>query len=100
MLANPQTLLVLPLELDCRPAAVLFNFCAIVGLKKTLPAHIELIGKVANVHQALALEPIANVRIELLIDLPAIDDRRSPATLGRLDAIKPDQHGPAMHVRT
>src|SRR5215212_3296218 len=100
MLANTQTVFVLPLEVDCSPAAVLFNFQSIVSLKKTLPAHIQLIGKVANVHQTLALESIANVWIEVMVDLAAIDDRGFTAALRRLDAIEIDQHGPAMHVRT
>src|SRR5215212_1726853 len=100
MLANTQTVLVFPLEVHARPAAVLFNFRSIVSLKKTLPAHIQLIRKVANVHQTLALESIANFWIDVLIDVPAIDDRRFTAALRRLDAVKPDQHGPAVHVRT
>src|SRR3954451_24757394 len=98
-LANTQTVLILPFAVDCSPAAVRFNFRAIVSLKKTLPAHIQLIGKVANVHQTLPLESIANVWIELLINLPAIDDRRFTTTLGRFHAIKPNPHGPAVHVR-
>src|SRR5215213_7300725 len=99
MLANPQTVLILPLEVDRSPATVVFNFCSIVSLKKTLPAHIQLIGKVTNVHQTLVLESIANVWIQLLIDLPAIHDGCFTAALSRLDAIKPNPHGPAMHVR-
>src|SRR5215212_9029754 len=100
MLANTQAILVLPLEVDCRPAAVLFNLRSIVSLEKTLPAHIQLIGKVANVHQPLPLELIANVWIEVLIHLTTIDDGRFTAALGRRYAIKPDPHRPAMHVRT
>src|SRR5215212_6551499 len=99
MLANAQTVLILPLEVDRSPATVIFNFCSVVSLKKTLPAHIQLIGKVTNVHQTLVLESIANVWIELLIHLPAIDDGRLTAAHSRLDTIKPDPHGPAMHVR-
>src|SRR5215217_7453005 len=98
-LANTQTVFVLPLEVDCSPAAVLFHFRSILSLKKTLPAHIQLVSKVTNVHQTLVLESIANVWIELLIDLPAIHDGCFTAALSRLDAIKPNPHGPSIHVR-
>src|SRR5215217_8567082 len=97
-LANAQTIGVSPLKIDGSPAAIIFYFRSIVSLKEALPTHVQSIREVTNVHQSFSLESIANPRIQFTVDLPAVDNWRFPATLGRLDTVKPDQHRPAMHV--
>src|SRR5919112_1807408 len=75
-LPNAQAVIVLPVKLYGSPAAVVFHLGAIVGLKKPLPANIQSIREVADIHQAFALKSLTNARLQLTVNLPAIDDRR------------------------
>ena len=55
------------------------DYCTVFGLEKVLPAHIQSIGEVANVHQPLVFELLANRGIELLVHLAAVDNGRAAA---------------------
>src|ERR1043165_10241422 len=69
-------------------------------MEEILPAHVECFRVVAHVHEPLARESFAQHRIEKLINLATVDDRRLTTLRRRLRAVKPDLHRPAMHVRT
>src|SRR5215208_1681655 len=94
-LPNPQAVIVFPLKLYGGSAAVVFHLGAIVGLKKPLPANIQSVGKVADIHQAFAFKSLTNARLQLTVNLPAIDERRFTTALRSFHTIEPNQHRPA-----
>src|SRR5689334_10659512 len=73
-LPNTQAIAVLPLELHRSPATVFFDLRPVVGLKKLLPANIQAGREVAHVHQAFAFKLLADARLQLAVNLAAIDD--------------------------
>src|SRR5271157_5955593 len=71
----------------------------IIGLEKMLPAHIQSIGEIANVHQPQILELTPYLRIKLLIYLAAVHDGRAAAFFSRDHAEEANACGPAVHMR-
>src|SRR5438445_12083389 len=46
----------------------------------------------------MLLESFSDLRLHQLVDPSTVDDWRLPSLLRCFDAVKPDQHGPTMHV--
>jgi hypothetical protein len=88
-----------PLTDESLLAARLLDDTPIFRLEEVLPTHVESVREIADIHQTLIFELLADHRIELLIHLAAVDDRRAAAFPGRDDAEETDARRPAVHVR-
>src|SRR6185369_4166122 len=93
-LACAQPIAVEPFKIDRRLAAVFFNLSAIGGLKRRLPRKIDLRSVVACVHDLLLDESLQDLRIEILINLAAVGDRRLTTRERRFRTEEADPHGP------
>src|SRR5437588_12676089 len=82
-----------PLALHPAVPALALDLLPGVGLEHRLPGKAEALGPrgvVPLIEDAAAAEPLAQLRVQLGVDPPAVDDRRLPALLGRLRATEED----------
>src|SRR6185503_12155258 len=89
----------IPLGNESLLVAGFFHYGSLFGLEKTLPADVQPVGEIADVHQSHLLEFVAHRRIELPVDLTTIHHRRTAAFRGRDDAEETDSSRPGIHVR-
>src|SRR5208337_2861006 len=100
VLPYAEVVLTHPLTGKALLAARLLDDSTILRLEEVLPAHVQSVREITNIHQALLFELLADRRIELLVHLAAVHDGRATAFLGRDHAEETDACGPAVHVRT
>src|ERR1051325_3583937 len=98
-LASSQPIIRLPLKLNPRTPAELFNHRTIVSSIEGTPTDINPIRVVAHVHHLALSETLDDRRIEPPVNFTAINNRRLASLLRRLHAVEPDAQRPAMHVR-
>jgi hypothetical protein len=89
---------VTPLKLDRGFPAVLFDYFFVTRVEETLPAYVETLDVISDVHQLLRGESLPDSGVERLIDFPAIDKRRFSTLLSGLETQEPDFHGPSVQV--
>src|SRR5271157_5517080 len=70
-LTNPQVVVANPFTGDSLLPALFLDSRAVISLKEMLPAHVEAVSEVADVHQALLLELLANLGFKPVVDLAA-----------------------------
>src|SRR5580700_587569 len=99
-LFRAQTIVTAPFAYETLIVAYLLDCRGVLGLKEVLPAHIQSVGEITDVHQALLFKLLPNRGIKPLINFAAIDNRRAATLLGRNHTKKTDAHRPAVHVRT
>src|SRR6516164_10561376 len=97
-LLDSQIVLAYPFTNKALLMAGFFHNCAISSLEKVLPADVEAVTEVAHIHQAEVFKLFTNHRVELLVHLATINDRRAATFLGRDHAEEANARGPAIHV--
>src|SRR6266699_1596820 len=80
---RPQSVAVLPGNLNLMPATMLFDHCLVGGLKYRLPGQAQAVAEIPNVHPMFARKTFPDFRIESLINLAHIGDRCLAAVAGR-----------------
>src|SRR5207253_9190360 len=97
-LARPQIIFVDPLIRYAGLFAVALDNGAVGGLKELLPAHIQAIDKVPDIHDFLLLESRANLWTKPPVYPTTIEERRRSAFPRGLRAEKPDLSRPLVHM--
>jgi hypothetical protein len=97
-LTRAQPILADPFTAGSMPSAVFLDHTGIIGLKEVPPAYVKALAKIAYIHQTLVLECVADRRIDLLIDTPAVDNGRTATVPGGEHAEEADARRPTVHV--
>src|SRR4051794_13587263 len=97
-LHDAQIVLAPPLAGSAGVAACFFDYRAVLGSEEALPAHIQALAEVANVHEPLLFELTAYLGIETLVHLAAVHHRSGATLPGNGEAEKVDAAGPRGQV--
>src|SRR5215510_14340606 len=97
---DSEAILPLPLKLDPCISAVLFYFAPLVRFEEVLPAHVEVVGKVSDIHDSALFEPLSNLSVDSFIHFAAVHDRSFASGLCSLDTMEPLLQWPLVHVGT
>src|SRR6266700_2949130 len=99
-LPDAQAIFSVPFGNETLLPACFLHYGAVLGRKETLPAYIQAVREIANVHESEVFKLFPDCRIELLVNLAAVNDRRATAFFRGDHAEETDSRRPGVHVRT